>query len=151
MSRHPAPGTAEEAETAFYAAFENGDLDAMAEIWAYSDNVVCVHPHAPQLMGYDQVMRIWRDILGNTEGFRISVRMLHQHTDGQVAVRFVNETLIDDNSRAQPVTILATNAYRKTDSGWRMVLHHASPAPSHSDEQEEEEEPDEPEENVTLH
>lgn len=151
MSRPLAADTAEEVETAFYAAFENGDLDAMAELWEPSDSVVCVHPHAPQLMGYDQVMRSWRDILGNTDGFRVSVQMLHQHSDGQVAVRFVSETLIDENSRAQPVTILATNAYRKTDAGWRMVLHHASPAPSHIGEEDEEEETDEPEENVTLH
>jgi len=153
MSQLSVPDTAEEAETAFYSAFENGDFDAMAEVWERSDSVVCVHPHAPQLMGYEQVMRIWRDILSNTEGFRISVQMLRQHTDGQVTVRFVNETLIDENSSSLPVTILATNAYRKTDSGWRMVLHHASPAPSHSEEQEEDEEaePDEPEGNVTLH
>jgi len=23
--------------------------------------------------------------------------------------------------------IIATNVYRKTDKGWRMILHHASP------------------------
>lgn len=149
MSRNLGPDTAEEAESAFYSAFQNGDLNAMAAIWANSDSVVCVHPHAPQLTGYEQVMQSWRDILSNTDGFRISVEMLHQHSDGQLAVRFVNETLIDENSRAQPVTILATNAYRKTDAGWRMVLHHASPAPSPSDQQQEQ--TDEPEGSVTLH
>ena len=25
------------------------------------------------------------------------------------------------------MTVLATNAYQKTESGWRIILHHASP------------------------
>lgn len=122
------PATADQAEAAFYTAFEAGDVDAMASLWERSANVVCVHPNAPQLMGYEQVMQSWRDILRNTAGFRISVQVIQHYTDEQVAVRFVNETLIDESSRAAPVTVAATNAYQKTESGWRMVLHHASPA-----------------------
>lgn len=145
------PDTPGKAETAFYSAFESGDVEAMANIWAHSDNVVCVHPHAPQLMGYDEVMQSWRDILRNTTGFRISVQMLHHYTDEEVSVRFVNETLIDENSHSRPVTVLATNAYQKTESGWRMVLHHASPGPSSSDDAEEEEDTERADGNITLH
>ena len=146
-----APDTPGKAETAFYSAFENGDVAAMEDIWAHTDSVVCIHPHAPRLMGYDEVMQSWRDILRNTAGFRISVQMLHHYTDEEVSVHFVNEVLIDESSRSQPVTILTTNAYHKTDSGWRMILHHASPAPASSDESEEEDDTDQVDGNVTLH
>ena len=30
----------------------------------------------------------------------------------------------------QPVPIVATNIYLRTAAGWRMIVHHASPAPA---------------------
>lgn len=140
----------EQAEAVFYDAFESGDLDAMAEIWAQSNAIVCVHPHGPQLVGYDKVMQSWRNILDHGAAFRISVELVNQYDNGDVAVRFVNETLINENSSAAPVTVLATNAYRRTESGWRIVLHHASPTPQPT-ESTVEDDADMPETSVTLH
>jgi hypothetical protein len=48
------------------------------------------------------------------------------------------------------VTVLATNAYRRTESGWLMVLHHASPAPQ-GGEPDDDAETDAPDSSVTLH
>lgn len=121
--------TAEQAEAAFYTAFENGDPEAMAQIWSSSEDVVCVHPGGPQLLGHDAVMQSWRNILAQTGGLRVSVQVVHVYTDRDTAVRFVNETLFNDDDPDRPVTVLATNAYRRTESGWHIVLHHASPVP----------------------
>lgn len=121
--------TAEQAEAAFYAALEAGDPDAMDDIWLWSDDVVCVHPGGPQLLGYKEVLSSWHEILGNSGGFRISVQLLHHHTDNQVSVRFLNEILFTEDQQSESFTVLATNAYQKTESGWRLVLHHASPTP----------------------
>ena len=33
-------------------------------------------------------------------------------------------------SPAQPAPIIATNVYLRTAAGWRMIVHHASPAPA---------------------
>lgn len=140
----------EQAEAVFYAAFEGGDLEAMARIWARSGDVVCVHPHGPQLVGYDQVMQSWENILDNTAGFRIAVQVVNQYDEGDVSVRFVNETLVNEHSDAAPVTVLATNAYQRTESGWRIVLHHASPAPQ-AEQPDADEHADEPTYSVTLH
>lgn len=140
----------EQAEAIFYAAFENGDLEAMAKIWAQSDDIVCVHPHGPQLLGYDQVMKSWQNILDNAAGFRINVRVLNQINDGETSVTFVNETLINEASDTGPVTVLATNAYQRTESGWRIVLHHASPAPQTGEEAADDDTAS-PGSEVTLH
>lgn len=121
--------TAEQAEAAFYAALEMGDLDAMAAIWEQSSEVACVHPGGSQLLGYEQVLESWREILGNSGGFRIAAELLHHHTDDCVSVRFLNETLFTGEQGVESFTVLATNAYRKTEAGWRLVLHHASPTP----------------------
>lgn len=151
MSRNDA-ATAEQAEAAFYTAFENGDMDAMANIWARSSDVICVHPNGPQLLGYEEVMQSWQEILTDTGGFSLSVEVVHQFSDEQVSVRFVTETLLSEQSGSKPVTILATNAYRKTDSGWQIVLHHASPTPRTLEEAGEERSgPRDPDADITLH
>jgi len=119
--------SAEQAEAGFYDAFENGDLEGMASVWAFADDVVCVHPNGSQIVGYDRVMESWREILANTGNLSISVTLLNEYSDGRMAVRFVSETLSSDAGPEDSVTVLATNAYRKTEAGWRIILHHASP------------------------
>lgn len=149
----PAPialDTAEQAEAAFYAALENGDLNTMAAVWMHSDSVVCVHPGGPQLLGYDQVLKSWRKILGNSGGFRISAQLLHHSTDDQVSVRFLNEILFTEDDQSEPFTVLATNAYQRTESGWRLILHHASPSPRTAEEVEDERS-EQTDPDITLH
>ena len=45
--------TAQDAEAAFYEAFETGDLEAMMNVWAEDEEIVCVHPGEARLVGYD--------------------------------------------------------------------------------------------------
>ena len=67
-----------------------------------------------------------------------------------MAVRFVNETLVNDTDDSGPVTVVATNAYQKTGSGWRLILHHASPGPGVAEDQADDY-PDTEDTSVTLH
>lgn len=144
--------SAEEVETAFYAALEAGDPDALEEIWMCSPDVVCVHPGGPQLLGYEQVLQSWREILSNSGGFRLSTRVLHEHGDDSVSVRFLNEILFTGDEQTESFTVLATNAYRRTQTGWRLILHHASPPPRPDDRPEAPVEHTEPEDpGITLH
>ncbi|HXZ95937.1 MAG TPA: nuclear transport factor 2 family protein, partial [Burkholderiales bacterium] len=52
--------TPQDAEAAFYEAFESADLDAMMAVWAEDEEVVCVHPSGPRLTGIAQVRESWR-------------------------------------------------------------------------------------------
>jgi hypothetical protein len=54
----------------------------------------------------------------------ISGMMLAVHS---VFERF---TLPEVKPEAQPAAVVATNVYLRTASGWRMIVHHASPAPA---------------------
>ena len=47
--------TPQEVETAFYEAFEKGDLEAMMSVWADDDDIVCVHPGGQRLAGAEQI------------------------------------------------------------------------------------------------
>ena len=44
-------GSADEAEVAFYEALQQGDLEQLIACWADEDDIVCVHPGGPRLVG----------------------------------------------------------------------------------------------------
>ena len=41
----------------------------------------------------------------------------------------IEEVVVVQSGSRQLVHVIATNAFAKTPSGWKMVLHHAAPAP----------------------
>jgi len=122
--------TPQDVEAAFYEAFEKGDLDAMMGVWADDDDIVCVHPGGPRLAGTEQVREAWRQIFaaGQTLNFRLTRQ--HALNGMTLVVHSVYEqiTAAGETRARQPV--IATNVYLRTETGWRMVVHHASPAPA---------------------
>jgi ketosteroid isomerase-like protein len=122
----------QDVEAAFYEALERGDIDAMMAVWAEDEEVVCVHPGGPRLVGYAMIREAWQRIFAN--GKKLQVRVSQQNT---VTTPFaVVSTLLehiasaDDGNLSAPVA--ATNIYVRGPLGWRMVAHHASPVPPSS-------------------
>jgi uncharacterized protein (TIGR02246 family) len=138
--------TPDDAESAFYEAFERSDLAAMMVVWAEGEEVVCVHPSGPRLVGFEAVRDSWLQIFSG--GVKLSVRVAEsQRLDGpSVAVRSVVEAITAPGTDAPPQLVNATNVYVLTDSGWRLAMHHASPP-----EQAAGPEVDEAEQPHTLH
>jgi ketosteroid isomerase-like protein len=122
--------TPQDAETAFYEAFEKSDLDAMMEVWADEDEIVCVHPGGPRLTGTEQVREAWRQIFAGGQTLRF--RLLRQHAiNGMtLVVHTVYEQITTEAEARARQPMIATNVYMRTENGWRMVVHHASPAPA---------------------
>ena len=121
--------TAQDAENAFYEALERGDLEGMMAVWSEDEDIICVHPGGPRLSGQDQVRESWAKIFAAGAGPR--VRITHQVAVSgmMIAVHSVHENFsIPGEPRAQ-TPIVATNVYLRTAAGWRMIVHHASPAP----------------------
>lgn len=42
-------------EQAFYEALEAADLEALMDLWADDEHVVCIHPGGPRVEGYHDV------------------------------------------------------------------------------------------------
>jgi uncharacterized protein (TIGR02246 family) len=119
--------TPDEAETAFYDAFERADVAAMMAVWAESDDIVCIHPQGPRLVGFDAVREAWVQIFA--AGAQLRVRTTeHRAFDGQaLAVHNVVELVTPVGDVAAPATaVYATNVYVLTEGGWRMAMHHAN-------------------------
>jgi ketosteroid isomerase-like protein len=120
--------TSKEAETAFYAAFEAADLARMMAVWDEDDNIVCVHPMGARLQGRHQVAQSWQRIFRQGAAMRFRISDLQRTADDGVAVHVLHENISLDAREGKSI-IIATNVYRRTPAGWRMVLHHASPMP----------------------
>ncbi len=121
--------TAQDAENAFYDALERADLEAMMEVWAEDEEIVCVHPGGPRLAGAEEVRASWRAIFASGSGLRVRAERRVAISGMMVAVHSVHEQIhVPGEARAQP-PIVATNVYLRTPAGWRMIVHHASPAP----------------------
>lgn len=132
MPDKPIFPTPQDAESAFYEALERADLEGMMAVWSEDDEVVCIHPGGARLVGYAVIREAWRRIFEG--GARLRVRLSHPTAvlGPFAAIHTVVEhiSVRDDESVRAPV--VATNVYVRGALGWRMVAHHASPAPPDS-------------------
>ena len=125
--------TPQDAEAAFYEAFMKHDLEAMMEVWADDDEVYCVHPRGARIAGVAAVRDSWREIFAAAQTVRFRLREQHLLQAMMVSVHSVYEQLTaPEESRARGC-VIATNIYMRTERGWRMMVHHASPAPAVED------------------
>ena len=122
--------SAQEAEAAFYDAFGKSDLEAMMSVWADDDEIYCVHPGAPRISGLANVRESWRRLFTNGQTLSFQLRARHEIHGMMIAVHSVYELITVAGQGPSRNPMLATNIYLRTDRGWRMVAHHAAPAPA---------------------
>jgi ketosteroid isomerase-like protein len=117
----------EEANAAFYRAFESLDIAEMDGVWAHDDHVRCVHPGWPLLCGWDAVRDSWRRIFENTEEMRFSLSAVTVEVVGDFAWVTCTENILSEvGDRVAVTAILATNLFERAATGWLLVHHHAS-------------------------
>ena len=121
--------TAQDAENAFYEALERSDLEAMMEVWAEDEEIVCVHPAGQRLAGQEQVREAWRQMFAGGPGLRVQLTQPVAASGMMVAVHSVHENITVAGEKRPRPPVVATNVYLRTAAGWRMIVHHASPAP----------------------
>jgi ketosteroid isomerase-like protein len=120
----------QDAAIAFYQAFEAKDVDAMMATWAEDEDIVCVHPGGPRLVGYDAVRAGWEQLFaGETKlSFRLD-EIVAIETVGLALQSAVEHVTVGSDPKPRGAAI-ATNVFLRTPSGWRIVVHHSSPAPA---------------------
>ena len=123
----------EDAEHAYYEALRAGDTDVLMDVWSEDEEIVCIHPSGPRHVGPAAVRTSWRQILANG-GLQLAVSHLQVAHNPLCAVHNVLEQIrVDAHPEARYAFVLATNVYLKEADGWRLVLHHASPAIGHEE------------------
>ena len=121
--------TAQDAEAAFYEALEAGDFEAMMEVWAEDEEIVCIHPGGPRLAGYDQVRESWARIFASGQRLKVQLSSQVVLSGMMLATHSVHENILVQGEARPQAPIAATNVYLRTGNGWRMILHHGSPVP----------------------
>ena len=121
--------TPDEAETAFYDAFRASNLKAMMFTWADHEFIECIHPMSDRARGREAVEESWRRIFYGGLKVELELSNVHRTQDALLAIHTVYEHFRSPGDNRQHPPVVATNIYQLTDSGWHMVLHHASPTP----------------------
>ena len=122
--------TAQDAQNAFYEALERCDLEAMMAVWSEDEDIVCVHPAGQRLAGQAQVREVWRQMFAGGPNMRVRITRQAVIAGVMLEVHSVHENITVAGEQRPRPPMVATNVYLRTAAGWRMIVHHASPAPA---------------------
>ncbi len=114
----------------FYAALETLDLGAMEQLWTHSGWVRCVHPGSDMVEGWEAVRASWERIFSHTRWLRVTPTSVSTALFGELGLVACSENITAADEGDVGVAVAqATNIFRRTPDGWRLIHHHASPAP----------------------
>ena len=120
-------GTPDEIEATFYDALRNGSLDKLMDCWADEDEIACIHPGGPRLMGANAIRTSFETLFANG-GIPVTPSHIRRIDSIASAVHHVLEQVeVSTTDGLVQAYVMATNVYHKTAQGWRLVVHHASP------------------------
>jgi len=117
----------DDVEAQFYEALREADIDKLMALWADDDEVFCVHPGGPRVVGPRAIRVAFEAMFANGRIHAHPERVRRLHSLDSAVHNLVEriELLTPEGQRTGYV--VATNVYLKTAQGWRMVAHHASP------------------------
>ena len=115
---------------AFYHAFEARDIDAMMATWAEDEDIVCVHPGGTRMVGYDAVRAGWEQLFSSETRLKFRLEQVVVIETVGLAMQSAVEHITLGNDGSPRGAAICTNVFLRTPSGWRLVMHHASPAPA---------------------
>lgn len=120
-------GTPDDIEQSFYEALRSADIEQLMSCWAEEDDIVCVHPGGPRLIGSGAIRAAFDGMFANGS-VQAHPERVHKIVSLACAVHHLVERVqLDTPQGPQQAFVIATNVYQKTPQGWRMVAHHTSP------------------------
>jgi uncharacterized protein (TIGR02246 family) len=123
----PPLASPDEIEQQFYEALQRADIERLMAVWSDDDEIACVHPGGPRLVGAAAIRAGFEAIFANgaVDVRPEKVRRLQTHA---CAVHSVLEHVrVIGAEGPQSAWVVATNVYLKGAQGWRLAAHHASP------------------------
>lgn len=120
-------GSANELETAFYAALAKGDIELLMSLWSPDEDVVCILPNLPYTQGHMDVRELWENLFNLG---KINSHILAQHTFDNlltaVHTLLVHIQLTQPDGDVQAFNLHTTQVYLKSEQGWKISVYHAT-------------------------
>jgi uncharacterized protein (TIGR02246 family) len=114
-------------ELQFYEALQAGDIEALMAVWADDDDIVCVHPGGPRVVGALAIRTAFEGIFSNGT-VNAHAEKVRRFNGPACAVHSVLEHIrVMTDEGVHSAWVIATNVYVQTARGWRLAAHHASP------------------------
>ena len=120
-------GNADDIEAAFYRALQAGDIDKLMACWADEDEIVCIHPGGPRVVGAVAIRATFESMFSNGSIRAWPERVRKTLGAGSAVHNVVERVEVLGKEGPAQAWVIATNVYHKTAQGWRLVAHHASP------------------------
>ena len=120
-------GSADDTEAAFYEALQSADIESLMSCWADDDEIVCVHPGGPRVVGPGAIRATFEAIFANGRILARPEQVRRVSALASVVHNLLERVEVLTEGGPVQAYVLATNVYHKTAQGWRMVAHHASP------------------------
>ena len=123
----PTTGSADDVEVEVYESLQRGDIERLMALWSDDDEISCVHPGGPRLVGTVAIRASFDAMfaIGTIDARPEKVRRLDTHSTAVHSVLERIRVMIPEGEAF--AFVVATNVYVKATRGWRMVAHHASP------------------------
>ena len=136
MVRPKAPlASPDDIEHQFYDALQHADIERLMACWSDDEEVVCVLPGGPRLVGAGAIRAAFESVFANggVNAQPQKVRRLQAHGCAVHSVLVQVQIITADGPQA--AWVVATHVFVMTSQGWRLVAHHASPgSPSEAQE-----------------
>ena len=117
----------DDVEAQFYEALREADIDKLMALWSDDDEVVCVHPGGPRVVGPRAIRAAFEAMFSNGSIRAWPERQRRVQSIDAAMHNLVERIEVATDEGPQTGYVMATNVYLKTAQGWRMVAHHASP------------------------
>ena len=126
-----APATPDEFEQQFYEALQRADIEALMAVWSDDDEIVCVHPGGPRLVGAAAIRASFEALFANG-AIDVRPEKVRRLQALNCAVHSVQERVnVPTEQGPKAAWVMATNVYVKSGRGWALAAHHASPGSPH--------------------
>jgi len=117
----------DDVETQFYESLQRADLERLMAVWSDDDEIVCVHPGGPRVVGHAAIRATFEAIFANGVIPVRPEKVKRVEAAGCAVHNLLERVDISTAEGTQTAWVIATNVYLKTTQGWRLVAHHASP------------------------
>jgi uncharacterized protein (TIGR02246 family) len=120
----------------FYKALGTRDLELMGTVFVHDERAGCTHPGWVMLEGWEAIRQSWENVFDPEDQLDIKLHNVTVDIEGDAAwVSCIQELTYIQRDPIMMNVSVSTNIFEKNESGWRMVIHQASPVPISTQEE----------------